>query len=111
MRLGELAKEAGLEMITAFEDADPEVAGAYTGDLLSDVIAHTSKGYVWITVQTHVNIVAVATLKELAAIIVTGSIPVDNQTVEKANMEHVNIYRTKVNSFQISGRLYELGIR
>lgn len=108
MRLSVLAGKLGLKEIVNVGDV--EVSGAYTGDLLSDVMAHTRKGYVWITIQTHVNVLAVATLKELAAIIIASDRAVDKETVERAKTEKVNVYSTGLNSFQVSGRLYELGI-
>jgi hypothetical protein len=106
MQLSELAEKLGIKEIVSA--GDMEVTGAYTGDLLSDVMAHTKKRYVWVTVQTHVNIIAVASLKELAAIIIASNREMDNETVERATMEKVNLYGTALNSFEVSGRLYEL---
>jgi hypothetical protein len=111
MRLEQLISELGLQKVTYFEDNPKEVTRAYTSDLLSDVIANSKKDYIWITLQTHVNITAVASLKELAAIIIVLNKEIDTDTIEKANKEKINIFKTGMNAFEVSGKLYELGIR
>jgi len=75
------------------------VLGGYASDLLSDVIAHAEDGDVWITVQKHVNTVAVAQLKNLA------------DAVAKAAEHGVILLTTSLPAFEAAGRLYELGIR
>ncbi|MGA2667872.1 MAG: serine kinase [Ignavibacteria bacterium] len=100
-----------LQKVTYFEGGSNEITGAYTSDLLSDVIAHSQKGFIWVTLQTHVNIVAVASLKELVAIIIVLNKEVDSDTIEKANSEKIIILKTSMNAYEVSGKLYELGIR
>jgi predicted transcriptional regulator len=87
-----------------------EVTGGYASDLLSDVIAHTHKGNIWITIQTHPNIVAVATMKELAGIILTGGREPDAETVQKAEEEGIPILVSSLFTFELAGRLYRIGI-
>lgn len=111
MKLKDIVKEFDLEPIAGYKDENKEVTGAYTSDLLSDVIAHTKKGNVWITLQIHVNIVAVASLKELSAIIIVMNKEVDEDTVEKADKENIPIFKTPLTTYEISGKLYEYGIR
>ncbi|MCJ7679226.1 MAG: serine kinase, partial [Candidatus Aminicenantes bacterium] len=69
MRLNTVVEELQLYRLTAEKTGDREVTEGYTGDLLSDVMANSREGNIWITLQTHQNIVAVAKLKELAGII------------------------------------------
>ena len=110
MKLTELAGALGLEAaVGALEGV--EVTGAYVSDLLSDVMAHAEKGMVWITLQVHQNIVAVATLKELAAIVIVAGREPESDTIEKAEQQKVPILRTKLTAFEIAGRMYELGLR
>jgi hypothetical protein len=111
MKLGELINKLDLRKVTEYADADRTISNAYTSDLLSDVMANSKKDNVWITLQTHVNIVAVATLKELAAIIIVMNKEVDKDAIEKAEQEKIAILRTDMTAYQASGRLYELGIR
>ena len=111
MKLEQIISKLNLQKVSFFADDSKEVAGAYTSDLLSDVIANSKKDYICITLQTHVNITAVASLKELAAIIVVMNKEIDSDTMEKANIEKINILKTAMNAFEVSGKLYEMGIR
>ncbi len=74
-------------------------------------MANTKKDNVWITLQTHLNITAVATLKELAAIIIVLNKEIDKDTLDKAESEEITILRTPMTAYQVSGKLYELGIK
>ena len=111
MKLEEIITKLGLEKITNFNEGERNISGAYTSDLLSDVIANSKKDNVWITLQTHLNIVAVAVLKELSAIIIIMDKEIDKDTLEKAREEKINILKTSMTAYQASGKLYELGIR
>lgn len=110
MTLGELIKLLNLELVAGVVDGSRTVSGAYTGDLLSDVMANSKKDNVWVTLQTHANIIAVASLKELAAVLIVLGKKIDDDTVEKANQEKIPVLRSTLNSFQLSGKLYENGI-
>jgi serine kinase of HPr protein (carbohydrate metabolism regulator) len=85
-----------------------EVTGGYTGDLLSDVMGNAREGYIWITRQVHQNIVAVASLKELAGIILINSCQPASDTLEKAEAEKIPIMVSDLPSFEISGKIYNL---
>jgi BioD-like phosphotransacetylase family protein len=85
---------------------DRTVSGAYCSDLLSDVMAHAQPGDVWLTLQTHQNIVAVAVMAELAAIILTRGMRPDPDTLEKASREGVPLLTTQLPAFEAAGRLY-----
>jgi predicted transcriptional regulator len=100
----------GLKIRTGENQLNEEVTGGYASDLLSDVIAHTRKGNLWITIQTHPNIVAVATMKELAGIILTGGREPDAETVQKAEEEGIPILVSSLFTFELVGRLYQMGI-
>jgi BioD-like phosphotransacetylase family protein len=106
----DIAKFLGLETRAARDHLNVEVTGGYASDLLSDVIAHTRKGNLWITLQTHPNIVAVATMKELAGIILTGGREPDPGTLQKAEEEGIPILVSPAFTFELAGRLYQKGI-
>ncbi len=111
MTTGEMISLMGLELMTKNVSPNREVTGGYASDLLSDVIAHGKKGNIWVTMQIHPNVVAVATLKELAGIIiVNGRLP-EKEAVRKAQEEDIALMVTDLPSFEIIGRLWELGIR
>jgi predicted transcriptional regulator len=111
MTLREIAEALDAQIKTCREAQEREVAGGYASDLLSDVLAHAQKGDLWITLQTHLNIVAVAGMKELAGIIVTGGRSPDEETLKKAAEEKVPVLMTRLPSFEVGGRLYVLGLR
>jgi serine kinase of HPr protein (carbohydrate metabolism regulator) len=104
MKVKELAERLGLKVL-AEEGLDNEVEGGYTGDLLSWVMSHASKGNVWITVQIHPNIIAVAVLLEMSAIIVPENIPVESSTIEKAKSEGIPILQSSASAFNLCAEI------
>jgi hypothetical protein len=111
LKIKELINTCELEVLTELFEPEREVSGGYTSDLLSDVIANTEKDNIWITMQTHLNIIAVASLKELTAIIIVMNREVDKDAIEKAKEEKITILRTNLTAFQISGKIFESGIK
>jgi pectin methylesterase-like acyl-CoA thioesterase len=86
-------------------------SGGYASDLLSCVMAGAKPGHLWVTIQAHINIVAVAALTDTCAIIITeGAIPEAN-VIEKANSQKVTLLGTSETTYQVVGKLWELGIR
>jgi len=85
-----------------------EVTGGYVGDLLSDVMANSKEGDIWITRQVHQNIVAVASLKDLAGIILIQGCEPAPDTAAKAEAEGIPILVTDLPAFEIVGRIYAL---
>jgi hypothetical protein len=88
-----------------------EIHGGYSSDLLSDVIANAQEGDVWITLQKHLNIVAVAHLRGLAAIVLVNGRCPDAETLSRANQEGVVIVSTPFPAFEAAGVLHECGLR
>jgi hypothetical protein len=74
------------------------------------VAANAPEGCVWLTIQGHQNIVAVAVLREMAAVILTGGQSPDDDTVRKANQEGIPILLWPQSAFELAGRLYALGV-
>jgi hypothetical protein len=87
-----------------------EIHGGYSSDLLSDVIANAQEGDVWITLQKHLNIVAVAHLKGLAAIVLVNGRCPDPDTVARADQEGIVIITTPLSAFEAAGRLHGCGL-
>jgi hypothetical protein len=79
-------------------------------DLLSDVMANAKPGDIWVTLQIHQNIIAVATLKELAGIILIGGRQPEKQTLAKAEEEQVPLLLSDLPAFEVVGQLYQMGI-
>jgi BioD-like phosphotransacetylase family protein len=111
MKLQELARKLSLEVQTAAGKLDTEVTGGYASDLLSYVMAKAKTGNVWITVQSHPNTVAVASLLNLAGIIIAEGGKPEAATIEKAEQEGIPILTTQLTTYTLVGRLFELGVR
>jgi predicted transcriptional regulator len=110
MTVREIQQGLGLNLCCGEEKLDREVTGGYSGDLLSDVIANSKAGNIWITMQVHVNIIAVAVLKELAAIIIVNGRHPGEDTLQKAEEEKIPILTSTQSAFDVAGRLYFLGV-
>jgi hypothetical protein len=108
MKLNEIIKKLNLKVLTAKDKLETEVSGGYTSDLLSDVMANSREGNLWVTLQTHLNIIAVAKLKDLAGIIIVNNRQPDQETTRKAEEEKVPLLATGSTAFKISGELFEL---
>lgn len=110
MKLAEVVQKLDLEVRSAKAGLDREVCGGYASDLLSDVLAHAEEGNLWITLQIHQNIVAIASIKNLAGIILVNGREPEPQAVEKAEAESVVIMVSEMPAFELVGRLYSLGV-
>lgn len=110
MTVLDIAKSFGLEIRAGKDHLAEKVTGGYAGDLLSDVIAHSARGNVWVTIQTHPNVVAVAAMKELAAVILAGGREPDPETLKKADEEGIPLLISPLPAFELVGRLYREGI-
>ena len=111
MNLQEIINHLNLTVLTEPRDftmIQPE--GGYTSDLLSCVMAGAKNNYLWVTLQAHINIVAIAALLEIAAIIVTENAKPDAATISKANEQGIILLSTPKPTFEIDGKLWEMGI-
>jgi ferredoxin len=110
MTVNDLVKRFDLQVAAGEKGLDCRVEDGYCGDLLSEVMANAPENCVWLTVQGHQNILAVAVLREMAAIIVTGGRTPDDETLQKANQEQIPILLSSDSAYQLAGRLYAAGI-
>jgi len=110
MTVREIVDKLKLRILCGEEKLDQNVSGGYASDLLSNVIANSKAGNIWVTMQNHANIVAVAVLKDLSGIIVTQGREPEEETIKKAQEEQIPILLSEQSSFQIVGKLYEMGI-
>jgi len=110
MKLHRLASTLDLEAKSASAHLDNEVTGGYASDLLSDVLAHGRQGDLWVTLQVHGNIVAVASMKDLAGIVLVNGRQPDDETLERAEAEGVPILVSRLPAFDLIGKLNSLGL-
>ena len=110
MQMQKLVDELGLRVLVGADYLNNEVSGGYVADLLSCVIAGANVGNLWITLQTHVNIVAVASLKELAGIVVAEGSVVPPATLEKAEQQGLVVLSSPEPIYETVARLVSFGV-
>lgn len=111
MTLSEIVKALNLDVRTGESLMDGKVQGGYVSDLLSDVIAGAVEGDLWLTLQVHQNIVAVAFLNNLAGIVIVGGREPDALTIQKAIEQEVAVMCSDLSAYELAGRLYQMGVR
>ncbi|MBI5294764.1 MAG: serine kinase [Chloroflexi bacterium] len=112
MTLQEIIAKLNLTVLTTprdFSTVTPQ--GGYASDLLSCVMAGAQPDNVWVTLQAHMNVVAVAALREVAAVIITENAQPEPDVIAKANDQNVTLLSTSAPSYEVVGRLWEMGIR
>lgn len=110
MTVRDLMEEMELFLIAGASGVNNEVHNVYIGDLLSWVMGNADQKCVWITVQSHVNIIAVAALIGASCVIVSEGVFVERDTVEKANDEGIPIFASSYNSYVLAKQLVKLGL-
>ena len=110
MTVNEVADILGASILTKEADTGRDVKEGYTCDLLSWVMAHGREGMAWITVQTHMNVIAVASLHDMSCVIIPESIRMEDDVVEKADEEGICVLSSALTAFDICGRLASAGI-
>lgn len=109
MTLETLVEKLGLKCKCCWEKLkNTEVRGGYAGDLLSDVMANSHAGDIWVTRQVHLNIVAVASLKEHAGIIIVQGANPDKDTIDKATREGIPLMVSDLPEFELVGKVFQL---
>ena len=108
MTLREMATALELTIVSDTAALDEPLAGGYVSDLLSHVMGQAKAGQVWVTMQAHQNIVAVASLVGLGAVIVTSGVMPEELTVKKAIDQEVALCMTNLSTYEVAGRLYQL---
>mgnify|MGYP000700155208 CR=1 FL=1 len=102
-----VAEELAAEVIVRGDIKRP-VKGCYISDLLSDVMARATEGDLWITLQTHTNIVAVSIIKGISAIVLTNGRRPEEETAKRAEKEGMPILVYQGSTFEAAGKVYLL---
>jgi predicted transcriptional regulator len=110
MTVNELVEKFGLKVFSGKAGLNNEISGGYVSDLLSDVMGFAKENQVWITLQTHQNVMAIASLKDLAAVIIVKGLQPEPETLKHSEEEGIPLLGTEMETFEIAGMLYvELG--
>ena len=108
MKITDIITGLNLKVISGHNGLTNEITGGYVSDLLSDVMGNAKEGQVWITLQTHQNVIAVGSLKDLSAIIIVKGLIPEADTIEKSNIENIPVLSTELDTFNVTGRLFDL---
>ncbi|MDL2237782.1 AraC family transcriptional regulator [Christensenellaceae bacterium OttesenSCG-928-K19] len=110
VQIDKFAGELGLKQLTTIEKLDTDVKDGCVCDLLSWVMARGEEGMAWITVQTHLNVIAVACLHDFACVIIPESIEVPQATLDKANEEGMMVFSSDKTAYRLCCEMCKLGI-
>lgn len=112
MTTKEIADALGLEDLTpGVVPDDADIYQAYASDLLSDVLANAPAGGMLVTLQVHLNVIAVASHTDLKAVVFACDRRPDEEVLARAVEEEIALFVTPADTFTVAGRLYELGIK
>lgn len=106
MKISDLVENLSLKVFSGEENLENEITGAYVSDLLSDVMGNIADGEVWITIQNHKNVVAVATLRDASAVILANNCVPDEDMLKSATDEGLPVLGSPEAVFPLAGKLY-----
>lgn len=106
MKISDILCQCELTLITG--DANREISGFYTCDLLSWVISHAKEGDMWVTVMNNINVLAVASLVDVSCIVIPENIEIPDVLKERAEAKGVTILSTPMQAADIIIKAYEL---
>ncbi len=107
MKVFEAQEKLALKAIT-LPCPDREIEGGYVGDLLSWVMGRVSENDAWITIMSNINIAAVASLSDVACVILAEGVTLDAEVIATANAKNINILSSDLSAFDLCIKLSEL---
>ena len=107
MKTAEILQIEGVKLITENADMERNITGVYIGDLLSLVMSKAKEGDIWITIQTHMNVVAVSELLDLAAVIIAEGMVMDEDALKKAESTGLPVFSTGMSAYEVVCALKE----
>jgi len=110
MTIEQIAQKYGMTIVTKKADTSKEVKSAYCCDLLSRVMAEGTADMALITIHTHMNVIAIATLLDMACVIIPENIAIEQDVIDRAEDENVCLVHSEKSAYEISGLLYSCGI-
>ena len=107
MTVQQIAERLSLTPISVC-DTDRKIEGVFVGDLLSWVMGRARSENAWITIMSNINIIAVASLVDVACIILAEGVTLDPSVQERAQQKGVNVYSSTMNAYQLAISMAEL---
>lgn len=106
MKISEIIQKLQLRVFNQKMIHDIEISGGYTSDLLSDVMGNAAPSQIWITLQTHKNVAAIASLKDLAAVLLVNNNIPEADMLEAAENEGIAVLGSELPAFELSAAVY-----
>ena len=106
MKISELIEKLDLKLLTEDGYEDREISGCYIGDLLSWVMSNAQSGNVWITIMNNLNITAVASLCDVACVILAENVNLPEEVLKKANSTGITVFTSEKSAYELAGALY-----
>ncbi len=99
MIVSKMTESLGLEVL-AMPAPEREIDGGYVGDLLSWVMGRAQADNVWITIMTNINVLAVASLSDVSAVVIAENAEIDGEIVKKAEEQGINLLRSRLPAYE-----------
>jgi hypothetical protein len=100
-----------VEAVPLTEPAEVKLDGCYISDLLSDVLANAQPGALWVTIQIHRNILSVASMKDINAVLITCGRKPDPAIIAEAAEKGILLFSTTLTTYEAAGKLWKAGLR
>lgn len=107
MTVSDICKK--LNAVLVCGETDKAFNGVYVGDLLSRAMSHVESDNIWVTIMSNVNVIAVATLTEPAAIVLAEDVSLQNDALEGAKENNITVLQSPLSAYEICARLYKAG--
>ncbi|HNW58648.1 MAG TPA: DRTGG domain-containing protein [bacterium] len=111
MQLSQIIQEMDLKILSGTPELVMEVQKACISDILADVMARAAKGSLWITNQTHMNVIAICFFKSLAGVILPDNLEPEDAVLARAREKEILVLSSPASAFDVAGKLYTLGLR
>lgn len=102
MKVFQLLDNLDVTLLSGKDGLDKMITGFYVGDMLSWVMAKAEEGQAWITIQTNINVIAVAVMTEVSCIIVAENAEIPHETLVKSDEEGIPILQSSHTAFEIA---------
>lgn len=109
MTINELIEKLNLKPLSTFADRD--INGVFVSDMVSDVMTGAKSGNLWLTIQTHKSLVSTANLADVAAVIITSSKKVPQETIDLASKYSIAVLSCDLPTYELAIKLFGLGIK
>lgn len=110
MKVKDLVEINNWKLLNENEGLNKDVKGAFVGDLLSFVMGNGEPGNAWITIQAHLNVIAVAMLREFSCIIFVDGANVTEEMIDRANEENLILIQSDSSAYECAIKLYNANV-